>query len=438
MWLAGLVFVSMACDNSSSDDPTSTDTQNTNPDGGTDTDTSFGTDTASETDTTLEIVSSEEMLARSLLSAGNNVRVKALLDKAANGEEVTLAYIGGSITEGYTKTSKDSYVVGSYEMFKARFGAGDGSNVNYVNAGMGGTPSTLGMIRYHRDVTAVAPSPPDLVFVEFAVNDGDDTTNGAAYESLVRTILLSENHPAVVLLFSVFKSRWNLEDRLVPVGEHYNLPMISIKAAVEPELDAGTITDDEFFRDDYHPTSYGFRIMSETIDYYFRTVAAAETDAADVTVPDDAVIGKQFTGIVMVDPNTETVSGTLEVDPGSFTGYDDSLRVYEWSMSKKTFDTNWQKETPDSNDPFRLTVTCKNAAIVYKESTLATTYGTAEAYVDGTLVQTMSGYDTDAWNNPWTIVLFEEEEAASHTIEIRMAEADADKQFTILAFGYTP
>jgi hypothetical protein len=43
-----------------------------------------------------------DMIARSLISSGNNYRTKQLLEKAANGEEVTIAYIGGSITEGYT------------------------------------------------------------------------------------------------------------------------------------------------------------------------------------------------------------------------------------------------------------------------------------------------------------------------------------------------
>ena len=40
------------------------------------------------------------MKADSLLSTGNNARLKNAIAKARNGEDVTLAYIGGSITEG--------------------------------------------------------------------------------------------------------------------------------------------------------------------------------------------------------------------------------------------------------------------------------------------------------------------------------------------------
>lgn len=69
---------------------------------------------------------------------------------------------------------------------------GDGDNIHYIKAGVGGTPSELGMIRYERDVLRNFTVQPDIVVVEFAVNDAGDETNGVCYESLVRKILMSE------------------------------------------------------------------------------------------------------------------------------------------------------------------------------------------------------------------------------------------------------
>ena len=43
--------------------------------------------------------------------------------------------------------------------------------MHYVKAGVGGTPSELGMVRYDLDVTKNGEITPDLVVVEFAVND---------------------------------------------------------------------------------------------------------------------------------------------------------------------------------------------------------------------------------------------------------------------------
>ena len=70
------------------------------------------------------------------------------------------------------------------------------------------------------------------MIVEFAVNDAGDETKGNCYESLVLKALRADHKPAVILLFSVFVNDWNLQDRLAPVGWHYNLPMVSVKDAV--------------------------------------------------------------------------------------------------------------------------------------------------------------------------------------------------------------
>ena len=133
-----------------------------------------------------------KMVEESLSSSGNNARIKKAIEKARAGEDVTLAYIGGSITEGFaaseTKNS-DCYAETSYNQFKQTYGAGDGENVHFINAGMSGTPSTLGVIRYQRDVLDQMKhgTYPDVLFIDFAVNDGGDC--GEAYESLIRTAL---------------------------------------------------------------------------------------------------------------------------------------------------------------------------------------------------------------------------------------------------------
>ena len=63
------------------------------------------------------------------------------------------------------------------------------------------------MIRFDRDVLREGEQP-DLVVIEFAVNDEGDETKGDCYESLVRKVLKLPWRPAVVLLFSVFANDW--------------------------------------------------------------------------------------------------------------------------------------------------------------------------------------------------------------------------------------
>jgi hypothetical protein len=301
---------------------------------------------------------------------------------------------------------------------------------------MGGTPSTLGIIRYKHDVLDRAVPPPDLVVIEFAVNDGDDPTEGTTYESLVRDILEADNNPAVILLFSVFRSRWNLQERFIPIGESYQLPMISIKDAIVPELDAGNLTNDEFFRDQYHPTTYGFKIMADCITNYFATVQAEEQAAADLVIPGAAVIGTQFCGTTMIDYNT-TPAGVTINSVGSFFNTDNIMRTFNYEPLRMIFPDNRYKKT-EENNPFSITLTCKNFLIVFKQSEYDT-FGTAQVYVDGSPdpETNLHGHKADAWNNPWTIVLFDNPAAAEHTVEIRMADASFNKYFTIMALGYT-
>lgn len=175
------------------------------------------------------------MISHSLMNLGNTYRIRKAIEKSRAGKEVTLAYIGGSITQGAgaTPINTECYAYKSYQLFQKRFAVLD--NVKFIKAGVGGTPSELGMIRFDRDVLRNGEKP-DIVVIEFAVNDEGDETKGNCYESLVRKVLNLPWKPAVVLLFSVFANDWNLQERLRPVGERYDLPMVSIMDAVTPQF----------------------------------------------------------------------------------------------------------------------------------------------------------------------------------------------------------
>jgi lysophospholipase L1-like esterase len=368
----------------------------------------------------------EAMLEQSLIGTGNNHRMKKVFDKAAEGEEITIAVIGGSITEGYNATAtEDSWPSLAARGFRELFAPGDGSNVHLVNAGMAGTPSTLGMIRYKRDVLDRSPTPPDLVIVEFAVNDGDDETGGAAFESLVLDMLTAPNKPAVILLFSVAQTRWNLQERLIPVGERYGLPMISLKDAGVPET---------FFADQYHPSDYGHRIMADCIIGCLKKIATEDKSETDISLDPPPVIGRQFTGIKMIDAAHIPVGVTIE--PGSFTSKDTALGSFKYDTKRMTFPDNWCRKNTADGKPFTLTLTCRNLVLVYKR-TSAAAWGSANIYIDGQLSDMAAGSVSGGWDNPWTTVLIDEAEPAEHTIEIRMTEESARKNFTILAFGYS-
>lgn len=371
-----------------------------------------------------------KMIANSLVSTGNNYRMINAIQKAMRGEDVTIAYIGGSITEGACSTTHTKcYAYQFYSMFKERFGKNGGSNVHYVNAGMSGTPSSLGVIRYSRDV---APSNPDIVFVEFAVNDADDVTNGDAYESLVRNVLNSPNKPACMLIFSVFKPDWNLQDRMIPVGKQYNLPMVSIRNAVVPAVKAGEITSEQFWANDgWHPVDYGHKLMADCIMYCVDQILTKGKDSSDITVSSNVAIGKTFEGMTMID--SQTKMDGLSINAGGFNANDTTPGNFQYNNQPK-FKYDWKHTTNGGSTSFTMKVTCKSMLFAYKLSS-ASTAGKVDIYIDGKYSQTVDSYKNGGWNNPWVIKLMGNSYAAEHTIEIRMANGNENKEFTILGFG---
>ena len=383
-----------------------------------------------------------KMIVRSLLNRGNNRRLKKAIEKAEKGEDVTIAFIGGSITQGAgaKPINTNCYAYQAYLRFKEMFGRNGGDNIHYIKAGVGGTPSQLGIIRYERDILRDGKVKPDIVVVEFAVNDAGDETKGVCYESLVLKILSAENKPAVILLFSVFENDWNLQDRLAPVGEHYNLPMVSIKDAVVGQFyltreEGNIISKRQFFYDIYHPTNDGHRVMADCLAHLFAETKKAPVDEEDIIIDKEPLIGNYFKDIRLLDRKTNT--HVAVIDEGGFTETDRDLQMVEMDLDSHgtaQFPYNWMHTPSSGNESFKMTIRSKGLMLVFKDSG-SSEFGRAEVYVDGEHVLTADPHIVN-WTHCNPVILYQEEEAREHTIEIKMAPGDEDKCFTILGFGY--
>lgn len=382
------------------------------------------------------------MISKSLLNIGNNKRLKAAIDKSRKGEDVTIAYIGGSITQGAgaKPIHTECYAYKSYMKFKEMFGKKDGENVHFIKAGVGGTPSELGMIRYDRDVLRDGKVKPDIVMVEFAVNDEGDETKGICYESLVKNILSAENKPAVVLLFSVFADDFNLQERLSPVGNHYDLPMVSLSDAVVEQFkltkeEGNIITKRQYFYDIYHPTNDGHTIMADCLAHLFYQTAKDVCNEKDILLDIEPTIGNYFVGVHLIDKK-DNACGAL-IKHGSFKETDEDLQFVEMDcnpLGTPEFPHNWM-HTPESGDErFYLTVNSRSLLLIFKDSGRMD-FGKADVYVDGTLVLTANPRAT-GWTHCNAVILYQEESSREHQVEIKMAADSQDKFFTILGFGY--
>lgn len=370
----------------------------------------------------------QQMLETSILSTGTNGRLEKVLDKMKKGERVTVALIGGSVTEGagaanYKECYGDRFAQDLQEAYPK-------ADIHYVNAGLGGTPSSLGIIRYERDVI-IDGEEPDLVVIEFAVNDWQEATDGRAYESMIRKIMESDKDPAVVLLFAVFQSKWNLQDNYIKMGELYGLPMVSIKDAIVKPYADGEITDKQFFADEYHPTSYGHEIMADCLGELVAQVSEQKVRFKVDELPTRSVKDLDFVDVHML---TSANEKGFEISEGSFNGRD--TQVQNTRAGKNSFPDNWMHTGENGNDALKIKLNCKNIMLNYKTS-WSQEYGTAVVYVDGKEVTRLNGYSSGGWNNSNVVLVLDEAKSAEHVLEIKMAEGDENKKFTLLTIGYS-
>jgi lysophospholipase L1-like esterase len=199
-------------------------------------------------------VTTDSIRQRGIVSRGDQSRLRAVIAKARRGEEICVAAIGGSITAGglQTKDPKNRYIAKVAEWFTQAFPT---AKVTFVNAGIGGTNSLYGAMRVQGDVLAKKP---DLVIVEYAVNDNHPVPLfWLSYEGVLRQILRAPQQPAVVQLFFMQRRGENAQTNQEMLGRHYDLPMVSFRDAWWPEIHSGRTQWEELYADVVHPNDTG-------------------------------------------------------------------------------------------------------------------------------------------------------------------------------------
>ncbi len=193
--------------------------------------------------------------------------------RAEDGERLTVAFLGGSLTWGARSSDpqKTSYraVVGKkleQKYPEARF--------TFVDAAIGGSGAQLGAYRLDRDVLAYKP---DLVFLDFTLNDGVDKTTPdtlAAQEAIIRRVITEAGCPVV----QMFLAAQNMVtagtlDKMTRVKAHeeiasaYHVPCGNAIALMQEKYKKGEIDLKEIWLpesfDTCHPCDKGYALYAE-------------------------------------------------------------------------------------------------------------------------------------------------------------------------------
>ena len=210
------------------------------------------------------------------------------LNEADEGASVTLGVIGGSITQGEPGPNS---VEGRYdwrysEMVQAWLQKEyPNVNVRLQNVALGGTSSDYGNFRLK---TQLLNFEPDLVLVEYFCNDGTDAWSRESYETLLRRLLDSAGHPAVIALETTWndltkadtdpeKFHSSLPAHMATL-ERYGVPLLSYRQAVKTQIAEGEYTwrtvdayttgaDNEkgWQSDNVHPSRGGHELLANLV-----------------------------------------------------------------------------------------------------------------------------------------------------------------------------
>ncbi len=204
--------------------------------------------------------------------------------RAEKGESLTVVFLGGSLTWGANASdpNRTSYrgLIMRYlrkQYPKARW--------VFVDAAIGGAGSKLGIYRLKRDVLAYNP---DLVFLDFTLNDNAKTTDDialAAYEGIIRHIL-SNGHCLVFPVMLASRDHITLRDiqtlkrrtSHIAIFRKYNLYYADVVAGMRTDYRAGELDIDKVWPfegfSEIHPHDYGYRIYAKHIWDAFQRAAS--------------------------------------------------------------------------------------------------------------------------------------------------------------------
>ncbi len=194
------------------------------------------------------------------------------LYKLKNNKELTIGFFGGSITEGAgaSDASRTSWRGSVMRWFRERY---PDHEIREIQAAIGGTGSSLGIFRCERDLLSKKP---DLVFMEYSVNDGlgDYDTIMTDSETIVRKIYASDPHTDIVYVHTTTKY---LSDHIASGGEYtarsahsavmhrYGIPQTDVGEILRSKVTSSGGDWKTLTTDTVHPNDDGYAVYTGAI-----------------------------------------------------------------------------------------------------------------------------------------------------------------------------
>ena len=332
-----------------------------------------------------------------------------VLEKLKGGGEVTIAYFGGSITAANGWRPK------TLKWFQKTW---PGAKIKEVNAAIGGTGSDLGVFRCGKDVLA---GKPDLVFVEFAVNDGGAPPERIhkTIEGIVRQIWTANPKTDICFVYTLHQAM--LKDYK---AGNYSRSATAMERIAELETQGKLVFHGDrgakppegkfiFTHDSCHPTDAGHTVFTEVIADAIQAMVATSK-------PGPHALKKPF------DPGNWEDARLVDIQPamlaGSWTKMDRTTGLGKRFANR--LPSLWHSGTPGDRVTFKFKGTlCR----VY--DLLGPDGGIAIVTLDGKRVGERKRFDW--YCTYWRLAAFSVGERladAEHTVTIEISPDQPDRE----------
>lgn len=351
-------------------------------------------------------------------------RMKACMERAKEGEELTIAFLGGSITQGsLAATPEKTYAYQVYQWWCAQFPE---AAFHYVNGGIGGTSSHFGAARAVEDVLIYQP---DVVFVDFSVNDDPEPFFQETYEGVLRKIIQWESEPAIMILNNVYYDTGvNAQLQHNALAEYYKIPYVSMKDTIYKRMKQGEFSREDISPDGLHPNDRGHRMVADELIKKLEEICRAEKGPGEIRedrkipkpITDNAYENAVRLNICNCHPRLEGFRADTEEKKGHLDFFKNG-----WIGKKQ-------------GDRLTVEIECSCLAVQYRKSIHQPT-PVAGLTVDGNPDQTwvLDGNFEETWGDCLYLQrILHHDTYKKHKIEIEILEASEEDQapFYLLSF----
>ncbi|MDO5391473.1 MAG: SGNH/GDSL hydrolase family protein [Eubacteriales bacterium] len=354
----------------------------------------------------------QEDLTRGIVNRGNWHRLKGCMKRAEKGENLVVAFLGGSITQG-SLASDDGhcYAYLTYQWWKKKFPQAE---IRYVNGGIGGTSSLFGVARAEKDVLSAQP---DVVFVDFTVNDDATEFFQETYEGVIRRLYEWNTNPAVVVLNNVYYDTGvSAQEYHNAVAAHYGVPCVSVRESIYVDLCAGKYERNDLTPDGLHPNDKGHGLLAgELIQLLERVYADLDQPEQEAEYPQPLTVNTYQQAVRYQAVNCQAELDGFLADTREKTEYLDHFKQ-GWTAARV-------------GDRITFHIPCRNLAVQYRKS-VRHPVPVAKVTVDGDEAHAvvLDGNFDETWGDCLYLQpVLHHGESGMHEVVIEVTEAtDAD------------